>query len=99
MADVVGQPRQVDQVGIAPEADGHPLPICATSRECVNRVRGVSPSRGPTTCVLSANRRNAALCSTLARSRAKSVRLSVSVRARAALFGASTTIRCRSKSE
>ena len=75
-----------------------PRPICATSSECVNRVRGVSLCRGPTTCVLSASRRNAAQCSTLARSRAKSVRCSVSVPGSAALFGASTTRRCRSKS-
>ncbi|SKV16771.1 Uncharacterised protein [Mycobacteroides abscessus subsp. abscessus] len=79
-----------------------PRPICATSTECVSRVRGVSPSRGPTTCVLSASRRNAALCRTRARSRAKSVRYSVKeaagISTTAAVLGDSVTTRSRSES-
>src|SRR4029077_12697648 len=75
-----------------------PRPICAISSEWVSRVRGVSLWRGPTTCVLSARRRRAALCRTRARSRAKSVRCSVSVPGSEAPFGGSTTRRCRSNS-
>src|SRR5690242_7628319 len=84
--------------GSHPSPMAMPRPICATSSECVSRVRGVSPWRGPTTCVLSASRRRAALCRTRARSRAKSVRCSLSVPGRAAPFGGSTTNRRRSNS-
>src|SRR5689334_13972498 len=42
-----------------PRPTAIPRPICATSKECVSRVRGVSLSRGPTTWVLSARRRSA----------------------------------------
>ena len=70
--------------GSQPSPIAMPRPICATSNECVSRVRGVSLWRGPTTCVLSASRRSAAQCSTLARSRAKSVRCSESVPGNAA---------------
>ncbi|SKS58784.1 Uncharacterised protein [Mycobacteroides abscessus subsp. abscessus] len=62
-------------------------------------MRGVSPSRGPTTCVLSASRRNAALCRTRARSRAKSVRYSeAGMSTTAAALGDSVTTRSRSES-
>src|SRR5258705_1167610 len=84
--------------GSQPSPMAMPLPICATSSECVSRVRGVSLWRGPTTCVLSASRRRAALCRTRARSRAKSVRCSVSVPGSEAPLGGSTTRRCRSNS-
>ena len=56
--------------------------IWATSSEWVNRVRGVSPSPGPTTWVLSANRRSAAECNTRARSRSKGLRSLAEDRAR-----------------
>src|SRR5271154_5452149 len=68
------KPAMSTRSGSQPSSIAIPRPIWATSSECVSRVRGVSPPRGPTTCVLSASRRSAALCRTLARSRAKSVR-------------------------
>ena len=75
-----------------------PRPIWATSNEWVNLVRGFSLSRGPTTCVLSASLRNAALCRTRARSRAKSVRCSALAPGRVADFCGSATTRSRSAS-
>ena len=72
-----------------PSPTAIPRPICATSSEWVSRVRGVSllaAGRPPGSCrPAGAARRE---CSTRARSRAKSVRCSVSVPGNApALFG------------
>ena len=87
-------PAMSTRSGSQPRPMAIPRPIWATSNEWVNRVRGVSPWRGPTTWVLSASLRSAAQCSTLARSRAKSVRCSVSVPGSAAPLRGSTTSRC-----
>ena len=43
--------------------------ICATSIECVSRVRNMSPSWFTNTCVLYSSRRNAPQCTTRSRSR------------------------------
>ena len=76
-----------------------PRPICATSKECVSRVRGdpltSAPSPGPTTWVLPASRRSAAECSTRARSREKGLRRS----GRPSVLGGSGAGRSRSWSE
>ena len=73
-----------------------PRAIWATSRECVSRVLGVSPSRGPTTWVLSASRRSAAEWRTRARSREKALRLSTDVAAIRLPFGVSSQKRALS---
>src|ERR1700730_10656037 len=92
------RPAMSTRSGSQPSPMAMPRPIWATSSEWVSRVRGVSLWRGPTSCVLPASRRRAALCRTRARSRAKSVRCSVSVPGSAAPFRWSTTRRCRSSS-
>ena len=96
VADVVREPGGVDDVGVAPRSSAMPRPIWATSRECVSRVRGTpltsAPSPGPTTCVLPASRRNAAECSTRARSRENGLRRST----RPGCFAGSGTRRARS---
>ena len=92
------RPARSTRSGSQPSGTAMPRPIWATSSEWVSRVRGLSLSRGPTTWVLSASRRSAALCSTRARSRAKSLRCSVEVPGSAAVLAGSGTTRCRSGS-
>src|SRR6185312_15881799 len=62
--------------GSSPNRVASSRPTCATSSECVSRLRAKSnPAAGLSTCVFAASRRNALECSSRARSRAKSLRL------------------------
>ena len=67
--EVVGEPGDVHHVRVAAEPAPISRAICATSSEWVSRVRRKSSVPAVCTWVLAASRRNAAECSTRARSR------------------------------
>ncbi len=77
--------------GWQPSARARSRATCATSRLWVSRLRTKSSVCGPTTWVLAASRRDAAACTTRARSRSKAVRTGASTR-----LGGSSTTRARS---
>ena len=76
--------------GWLPSARDRSRATCATSRLWVSRLRTKSSLCGPTTWVLAASRREAAACTTRARSRSKGVRSGASTR-----LGGSSTRRSR----